>query len=65
MKVLHLKCTELKKSQSQSYQKENFFLIASIVRTIHVLNVTNIFMIMLIVCVAISVINGFIKRVLK
>ena len=63
-KVLHLKCTELKKSQFQSYQKGKL-LFNCIVRAIHVLNVTNIFMIMLIVCIAISVINGLIKPVLK
>ena len=62
-KVLHLKCTELVKSQFQSYQKEKLFLIVSTVQIIHALNVANISTITLIVWVVISVINGFIQFV--
>ena len=64
-KVIHLKCTELTKSQFQSYQKGKLIFYRIYCTNYLCLKCENIFMIRLIVCVAISVINEFIKPVLK
>ena len=63
MKVLHLNYRELTNSHFQSYQKGNIFLNWIYCSNYSPLKCEKKFMITLIVCVAISVINGFTKPV--
>ena len=64
-KVLHLKCTELTKSQFHIYQNRKLIFNYIFCTNYYSLNVTNKSMITSIVCVVISVIYKFIKPVLK